>query len=72
MKCGYAKCEAALTFHHREPGSKEFSMAEGGVTRSWARIQAELDKCDLICANCHAEIHARQHSLANAEGVKTG
>ncbi len=72
VKCGYAKCVDALAFHHRESGSKDFSFSEGGITRSWDRIRAELDKCELVCANCHAEIHARQHVLANAGSETLG
>jgi predicted HNH restriction endonuclease len=61
-RCGYATCEAALVFHHKDPGSKDFSFSERGITRSWQRIKDELDKCVLLCANCHAEVHARQHA----------
>ncbi|MEY4745231.1 MAG: hypothetical protein RL272_1176 [Candidatus Parcubacteria bacterium] len=72
VRCGYAKCGAALAFHHREPGSKDFSLSGGGITRSWSRIRAELDKCELICANCHAEVHARQHAPAIAGSETLG
>lgn len=54
--CGYAKCVGALTFHHRNPGQKDFQIG-GNHSRSWRSIQTELDKCDLLCANCHAEHH---------------
>jgi len=60
--CGYTKCEAALVFHHLEPERKVFSLSAKGITRSWERIKSELEKCILLCANCHAEIHARQRS----------
>lgn len=56
--CGYSKCMQALEFHHVDPNKKEFSISADGSTRSWIRIQAELDKCYLLCANCHREIHA--------------
>lgn len=54
--CGYSKCLQALTFHHKDPDSKEFKISSGNI-RSWKKIQVELDKCDLVCLNCHAEIH---------------
>ncbi len=57
-KCGYNKCSAALEFHHRDPATKEFSISSGGYTRSWERVKKELDKCDLLCANCHREVEA--------------
>ena len=56
QKCGYDKCIAALTFHHRDPAEKEYQIATM-FGWSWARIMQELDKCDLLCANCHAELH---------------
>lgn len=53
--CGYMQCIAALEFHHRDPGAKEFQVTN--QTRSWGRVKFELDKCDIVCANCHREIH---------------
>jgi 5-methylcytosine-specific restriction endonuclease McrA len=55
--CGYDKCARALSFHHLDPKKKEFGVAAKGLTRSWAKIQKEIDKCILICANCHMEVH---------------
>lgn len=58
IRCGYNKYVGALEAHHRDPSTKEFSLSLGGLTRSWDRIKAEADKCDLLCANCHRELHA--------------
>jgi hypothetical protein len=66
-RCGYAKCGSALSFHHREPAHKDFSISADGATRSWARIRSELDKCALLCANCHAEIHEAARLDASRE-----
>lgn len=52
--CGYNKCVDALEFHHLDPSKKEFTLS--GMTRSWKRIKKELDKCILVCSNCHKEI----------------
>src|SRR5439155_14869313 len=41
-RCGYAQHRAALEFHHREGDTKEFGLAEDGITRSWERVAAEL------------------------------
>ena len=54
--CGYAKCVDALTFHH--VAEKDFGIAYKGYTRSWDKVRMELDKCVLVCGNCHSEIHA--------------
>jgi len=56
-KCGYKKCVAALDFHHLIGSDKDFGISDRGYTRSWERVKAELDKCILVCANCHREIH---------------
>jgi predicted transcriptional regulator len=57
--CGYDKCISALEFHHKNPNEKDFSI--GGKSISWERIKNELDKCILVCSNCHREIHSGLH-----------
>lgn len=55
--CGYNKCRRALSFHHLNPKEKDFDLSSRGLTRSWERIKKEIDKCVLLRANCHMEIH---------------
>ncbi len=55
QRCGYNKCLRALQFHHVDSSSKEFGIADKGVTRAWSKVVEELKKCVLLCANCHAE-----------------
>jgi hypothetical protein len=55
-RCGYDKCQAAMDFHHRDPSRKDFSISSGR-TMSWERAVRELDKCILLCSNCHREEH---------------
>ncbi len=57
--CLFAGHPAVLEFHHRDPRSKEFAIGSDGIPRSRERVRAELAKCDLLCANCHRERHAR-------------
>lgn len=56
--CGYAKCIGALDLHHIDESQKEFGLSARGMTRSWEKIKLEADKCVVLCANCHGEIHA--------------
>jgi len=71
--CGYKKTINALEFHHLERGRKDFSLSQRGLTRSWERIKKELDKCLLVCANCHREIHAGKLQLPReSEAEKPG
>lgn len=60
-KCGYKKCDAALEFHHTDPTKKDFAIGNAYV-KSWAKIKAEVEKCILVCANCHREIHEEIYS----------
>jgi len=56
--CGFSAHQSALEFHHLDPSQKEFGFSARGIVRSKARVAAELAKCVLLCANCHAERHA--------------
>jgi DNA-binding CsgD family transcriptional regulator len=56
-KCGYNKYVGAMEFHHLDPNKKDFSLSQKGHCRSWKAVKKELDKCILVCANCHREIH---------------
>ncbi|UCG34896.1 MAG: hypothetical protein JSW17_05235 [Candidatus Omnitrophota bacterium] len=58
-RCGYGRCQEALEFHHASSSKKDFSVSSKGYTRSWKRVKKELDKCVLLCANCHREIHSQ-------------
>lgn len=53
--CGYNKSLRALQFHHTNPKEKDFNI--GGITTLNENVMKELDKCILVCANCHSEIH---------------
>lgn len=55
--CKYSRSKRALSFHHVNPATKEFGISYRGFTRSWDKTKAELDKCILLCMNCHMEIH---------------
>ena len=54
--CGYDRCLAALQFHHRDPTTKRFTLANGGRVLSIDALRAEAAKCALVCSNCHVEI----------------
>jgi len=58
--CGYDKCFSALSFHHRDPSKKSFKI--GYTNMSWTKTLKEVKKCDLLCANCHAEVHEKLSS----------
>lgn len=55
--CGYKTSISALEFHHLDKTKKDFGISKNGITRSWEKTKSEIDKCILVCANCHREIH---------------
>jgi len=54
--CGYNKCNAALEFHHTDPTKKDKDYSN--YKTSFDKLKSELDKCVLLCANCHREHHS--------------
>ena len=58
--CGYDKCSEALDFHHIDKNEKEGQPSYIIMRWSFERAKKELEKCILVCANCHREIHAKE------------
>jgi hypothetical protein len=57
VDCGYKENAFALQFDHRPGVGKESDISRMlSVNRKWSRIEAEIAKCDVRCANCHAII----------------
>lgn len=54
--CGYNKNISALEFHHSDPTEKEFDLSKN-IDCSYEKLLKEVEKCILICANCHRELH---------------
>lgn len=59
-KCGYNKCHASLTFHHLDRSTKIFELNRNrklflNIDEITSDVLNELDKCELLCANCHME-----------------
>jgi len=56
--CKYNKNISALEFHHLDPSKKDFNLDSRRIANNSIEvINKELDKCILICSNCHREIH---------------
>jgi hypothetical protein len=60
--CGESTPEC-LDFHHRDPTLKEASISSVIGRWSLQRLQSEVAKCVLVCANCHRKIHSGRISL---------
>ena len=64
--CGYSRNLAALTFHHAEADEKSFKLDMRSLSnRKFEVVRAEVEKCILVCQNCHAELHNPHLDLAN-------
>jgi hypothetical protein len=52
--CGLAD-PRVLEFDHLPEFDKKFVIARAvsGSTRAWKSIQKEIDKCEVVCSNCH-------------------
>lgn len=57
-KCGYKDHSSALHFHHKDQKQKEFTIASN-YHHDLDLLLIEIEKCDVICANCHAIEHAK-------------
>jgi len=58
INCGYNKYVGALDFHHLDPSKKDFEISRLKSLKFDERIKQELDKCVLLCSNCHREAHS--------------
>ena len=66
--CGCKKCGEmrtyVLDFHHRNPGEKEDTINHMIKSSSAERIEEEIKKCDILCANCHREFHFLNNAIS--------
>lgn len=59
-----------MVFHHINPKEKEFNIS-GNLTSSLDKLQKEINKCQLLCSNCHHEIHEKIDSENNKYKIYT-
>ena len=59
VDCGLTN-PVVLEFDHRDPAEKLMNVGTMMASRRWQRVRAEIDKCDVRCANCHRRRTARQ------------
>lgn len=70
-KCGGEFHDCVFEFHHIEPTTKEYSPAQLFML-SDEKINAELEKCILVCSNCHKLIHHEDNYKAHDKRKKYG
>jgi hypothetical protein len=65
-RCGFADYRA-LQFHHRDRGEKEVAVAEmARAGLSLDSIKREIEKCEVLCANCHCIAHYDERASAGS------
>ena len=70
--CGYDKNISALEFHHKDPTQKDFQLDARKMSNTkWETLLEEAKKCDLLCANCHREIHHPEMTKSEINKLKT-
>ena len=68
--CGYNKFHGALEFHHIDPELKDFEIGRSKLWKFDDKIKNEINKCLLLCKNCHAEEHGRIDKMASQERLE--
>ncbi len=70
------KCEicgenhpATLDFHHKEPDQKEFIVSKTICRWSWSSVKKEIDKCIVLCSNCHRKLHYEEKMAGGGRSV---
>lgn len=56
-----------LDFHHVNPEEKEIAINKAVEHWSWDRIMKEINKCVVVCSNCHRKIHAGEITLVTPD-----
>ena len=52
-RCGKTYPPYVMDWHHRNPEEKKFGVGSGSWRQSRKKLEEEMEKCDLYCANCH-------------------
>jgi len=53
VDCGVRYPHYVMEFDHKT-GTKSFNIGSATSNRTWGSILREIEKCDLVCANCHS------------------
>lgn len=61
--CGWKEHPEILNFHYLDPSSKEFGFSGSEIGNvKLEKLQQEIDKCILLCPNCHTWLHFQENA----------
>lgn len=63
---------AAMTFHHLDPSQKDFQLSSSSAKTLSETVRQELDKCVLLCHNCHDIRHAEHWEFEDFKELVVG
>lgn len=63
VDCGYNKWPGALQFDHLPQFTKSFNIGTSAGSKTWEQLLEEISKCEIVCANCHAERTDKRRTL---------
>lgn len=69
LKC--SKCPeshpACLDFHHTDPSTKRIEISQVARSKGWSldKVKEEIDKCEVLCSNCHRKEHLGRPSAGD-------
>lgn len=69
-RCGYNEHPSALSFHHLDPEEKEFTIGSN-IHLPWEILLVEIEKCEVLCMNCHAIEHSKYDWTVEKKPKKT-
>ena len=66
-KCGESDI-ACLDFHHVDPSKKEIIISRA-INNRWSvnRLKSEIEKCEVLCSNCHRKLHYKEYKDYDTE-----
>ena len=67
--CAWCSSDERLEFDHKDPATKSFKLSGRALDKPWKELLAELEKCQLLCHDCHMAKSAGECAVEHGEGA---
>lgn len=66
LKCSICSEDhpSCLDFHHKDPNEKDGNIREILISYGKKRCLQEIEKCTVLCANCHRKLHYDERNVS--------